>query len=113
LTADAEERGAVLHAGVKIPLNFAQRCQYEIAEAVTTDVTVARKAEIEEGQDARICVGQRQQAVSNIAGWRYLVTAAQTPRAPTVVGHRHDGREKAGVGRRVDGWRGEIGAFEA
>ena len=45
----------------------------------------------------RLVVGQGDEAVAQVAGRRHAHVAAQSAGAAAVVGHRHDGRQVAGV----------------
>ena len=95
--AHLEHVRGLLHGALEVAGHLGERGHEQVAEAVALQAAVVGEAVLEELAHQRLVVGERDQAVAQVAGRRHAHVAAQQPGAAAVVGHRHDGGEVAGV----------------
>ena len=82
-------------------LEVAQRGQDQVAEAVSAHPVLAVTDEPirEDRRERGVGVGEREQAVANIARRQHLIRLAQAAGAAAVIGGGHDGREPLALAR--------------
>ena len=71
--------------------------EQQVAQVVALQTRPQAEAVLQERAHQRLHIGQRDDALAEVAGGQDAQVAAQPARAPAVVGHGHDGREPGGI----------------
>src|SRR3989338_5260164 len=95
-SADREHFAGGSHGLLEIPRDLCHRRNEEVPEAVALQGRVLGETVLKEPLHERFGIGQRHQAVADIAGRDHVELLAQAPRAAAVVRH---GDDRRAVGR--------------
>ena len=94
--ADLEDVRGLLYGALEVAGHFGERGDEQVAEAVPLEAAVG-EAVLEQAAHERLVVGERDEAVADVAGGRHPQVAPQAAGAAAVVGHRDHGGDVAGV----------------
>src|SRR5581483_9464500 len=95
---------------IEVAGHAAHRRQKKIAERMSAQPLALGEAEAKEIGDERFVVGQRDQAVANVAGRKDAEFLLQPPRRAAVIADGYDGREVAGAPLQTAQQRRQAGA---
>ena len=107
LTPHLEHVRRLAHGVLEVARDLGHRGDEQVAEAVSLEPAVLGEPVLEEAAHHRLVVGQRHQAVAQVAGREHAHVAAEPARAAAVVRHGHDGGEIAGLRLEAAEQRGQ------
>ena len=99
--AKSHHRSELLDGGGEVAGNLREGGQHQVADGMALEPLALDEPVLQQPLERRVGRGNSRQAVPDVTRGQHTEVAAQSPGAPALVGHRHDGGYVIGAGRAI------------